>query len=117
VGNYFYIDRPPGTYTITTTTEKEESVSVPLAAGQTVYVRFRVSFGVVLGHIIPALVDDTRGLSEIKDCHFAGAVAPAAAATPATTTDATPVATATPVTPPAATPPATDSPAQTAPKT
>jgi hypothetical protein len=121
-GDYFYVDRPPGTYAISATTEKEENLSVPLAAGQTVYVRTHPSMGFLVGHIIPEIVADDRGTSEIKDCHFAGTDAPAAAETtatmaPATTTPATTPAATTPVTPPAATPPATDSPAQTAPKT
>ena len=90
-GTYFYIDRAPGAYIVSTEGRKEEPVSVHLTAGQTIYVRFRASPAVLGWHIIPALVDDSRGLSEIKDCDFTGTDAPA--------------------------PPATDSPAQTEPKT
>jgi hypothetical protein len=100
---YIYVDRPPGTYTISTTTEKEETVSVPLIAGQTVYVRFDVSMGLFLGHVSPVIVDSATAADEIKDCHFVEADAPATTAnattpalgtTPATPTTATGAATA-----------------------
>jgi hypothetical protein len=85
-GTYFYVDRPPGTYTISTTTEKDEPLSLHLDAGQTVYIRFRISAGFIIGHVIPALVDEARGLSEIKLCQFLGTGAPPAATdTPAQT--------------------------------
>ncbi len=123
-GKYFYIDRPPGTYTISTTTEKEETTSVSLAAGQTIYVKTEVSIGFLAGHVSPELVTDDKAVSEIADCHFDGADAPATAATtPApATTSATSAAAPQPATPPTAaaqpaTPPAaTDAPAPTSPK-
>jgi hypothetical protein len=94
---YIYVDRPPGTYTISTTTEKEETVSVPLVAGQTVYVRFDVSMGLFLGHVSPVIVDSATAADEIKDCHFVEADAPATTAnatTPATTATPTPATSA-----------------------
>jgi hypothetical protein len=109
-GEYFYVDRPPGTYAISATTEKEEDLSVPLAAGQTVYVRTHPSMGLFAGHIIPEIVTEDRGLSEIKDTHFAGADTPAMPA--ATASSATP---ATPAAPAAASAPAASAPAQTPP--
>jgi hypothetical protein len=109
-GEYFYVDRPPGTYTISATTEKEEDLSVTLAAGQTVYVRTHPAIGLFIGHIIPEIVNEDRGLSEIKDTHFAGTETPATPA--ATASSATPL---TPAAPAAAPATATGAPAQTSP--
>jgi hypothetical protein len=69
-GRYFYYDFAPGTHVVSATTEKEESATVPLTAGQTVYVRFHGSFGVMAGHIVPELVSADQGQTEIKDCDF-----------------------------------------------
>jgi hypothetical protein len=99
VGTYFYVDRPPGTYIISAKSEKLEPVTVHVAAGQTIYVRFRASPGFLGWHIIPANVDDTRGLSEIKECHYVGTDAPSAPA-PATTPASAPAADAPAQTPP-----------------
>lgn len=71
-GGYFYADRPAGTYKISTTTEKVEEINVPLAAGQTRYVRLHVGVGVFVGHVIPSLIDPDQGANEIKDCHYTG---------------------------------------------
>lgn len=109
-GDYFYIDRPPGTYEISATTEKEESISVPLTAGQVVYVKTSVSMGFLVGHVSPEVVASDQAATEIADCDFAGKDAPAGTGTPAATAAASQPATTTasqPAMPAAATQPAT----------
>jgi hypothetical protein len=69
---YFYVDRPPGSYKISTETEVDRFLSLTLAAGQTRYVRLDPTFGFFVGHISPALVDQQHGQDEIKDCHYTG---------------------------------------------
>ena len=69
---FFYVDRPPGDYEITTTTEVTRTLSLKLEAGQTRYVRLGASFGFFVGHIYPELVDDAVGASEIQDLHYIG---------------------------------------------
>lgn len=69
-GGYFYIDRPAGTYKVSTTTEKEEDLNVTLAAGQVVFVKLDISMGVLAGHVIPTQVDPAQGAKEIADCSF-----------------------------------------------
>jgi Protein of unknown function (DUF2846) len=69
-GDYFYVDRPAGTYEITTTTEKKEAVTATLAAGQSLYVRFDVSMGFLVGHVSPSIIDPQQALGEIKDCDY-----------------------------------------------
>jgi Protein of unknown function (DUF2846) len=95
-GDYFYIDRPAGSYEITTTTEKKEAVTATVAAGQSLYIRFDVSMGFLVGHVSPSIIDPQQALGEIKDCDYHPPSPDAAA--PAST-------------PPAATPPASAQPA------
>jgi hypothetical protein len=47
---FFFIDRPPGKYEISTTTEVEEKVNVTLLAGETKYIQFYLSPGILLPH-------------------------------------------------------------------
>ena len=69
---FFYIDRPPGDYEITTITEVTRTLSLHLDAGQTRYVRLGISMGFFVGHVYPELVDDTTGASEIQELHYIG---------------------------------------------
>ena len=67
---FFYVDRPPGQYTISTTTEKREAVTFTLAAGEVKYVRMGVGLGLFVGHVIPTVVDNEQGEREIRECHY-----------------------------------------------
>lgn len=69
---YFYIDRKPGTYEITTTTEVERKLSLVLDRDQTRYVRLNISMGFFVGHVYPELVDSDVGLKELQDCRYTG---------------------------------------------
>jgi hypothetical protein len=70
-GGYFYVDEPAGTYVVSATTEKEESVNVSITPGQTRYIRFDISMGVFVGHVSPSIIDPEQGAVEIKACHYA----------------------------------------------
>ncbi|HEX7908601.1 MAG TPA: DUF2846 domain-containing protein [Paraburkholderia sp.] len=78
-GGFFYVDEPPGTYTVVTTTEVERKISFDLTAGQTRYVRTAVGFGVLVGHVTPSLVWPDSAEAEIQDLHYTGAAIPTAA--------------------------------------
>ena len=69
---YFYIDRKPGNYEITTSTEVERKLSLTLDKDQTRYVRLDISFGFFVGHVYPELVDNDVGLKELQDCRYTG---------------------------------------------
>jgi hypothetical protein len=69
---YFYVDRAPGTYQISTSTEVERTLTVTVEKGQTLYVRLNMSFGFFLGHVTPVLVDEETAKKEIRDCHYIG---------------------------------------------
>jgi hypothetical protein len=70
-GGYFYVDRPAGSYKISTSTEVERDLTLTLEAGQIRYVRTEVSMGFMAGHVSPVLVDAAEAEKEIKDCHYA----------------------------------------------
>lgn len=78
-GGFFYVDEPPGAYTVVTTTEVERKISFDLTAGQTRYVRTAVGFGVLVGHVTPSLVWPDSAEAEIQDLHYTGNSIPAAA--------------------------------------
>jgi hypothetical protein len=69
---FFYVDRPPGDYEITTITEVTRTLSLHLEAGQTRYVRLGISIGFFVGHVYPELVDDAAGAAEIQELHYIG---------------------------------------------
>ena len=69
-GAYFYIDEPPGTYKISTATETEEAINATLAAGQSRYIRFDISMGVLIGHVSPSIIDPEQATVEIRKCHY-----------------------------------------------
>jgi Protein of unknown function (DUF2846) len=69
---FFYVDRKPGAYEISTTTEVERKLSLTLDAGQTRYVRLNISIGFFVGHVYPELVDNDVGEKEMQECHYTG---------------------------------------------
>jgi hypothetical protein len=69
---YFYVDRKPGNYEITTTTEVERKLSLTLERDQTRYVRLNISFGFFVGHVYPELVDNDVGMRELQDRRYTG---------------------------------------------
>lgn len=102
-GDYFYVDRPAGTYEISTETEKKEAITATVTAGQSMYVRMDIKMGLFVGHVQPSIIDPQQAVGEISDCDWhapkpvAGAPAPAAA--PSAPAAAAPAATPAPADP------------------
>jgi hypothetical protein len=69
---FFYVDRPPGSYKITTSTEVDRDLSLTLEAAQTRYVRLGISIGFFVGHVYPELVDNAEGQSDVSTLHYTG---------------------------------------------
>jgi hypothetical protein len=70
---FFYVDRPAGTYRISTSSEPEGTLSLPLEAGQTRYVRLGISIGFFsVGQVYPELVASEEGESDIAGCRYIG---------------------------------------------
>ncbi|QCP55086.1 DUF2846 domain-containing protein [Trinickia violacea] len=69
-GGFFYVDEPAGQYSVSTETETEKTVSFALDAGETKYVRTSVSFGLLVGRIIPSLEGSDAAMKEIEGLKY-----------------------------------------------
>ncbi|MGZ2749801.1 DUF2846 domain-containing protein [Burkholderia stagnalis] len=70
-GGFFYVDRPAGQYTASTSTETEKTLSFALDAGETKYVRTSPSFGLLVGRVVPTLEDAAVAQKEIEGLNYA----------------------------------------------
>jgi hypothetical protein len=60
------VDRPPGDYEVTTTTELKKSLTFHLEAGQVRYVKLGLSMGLLAGHVYPELMDESVGKHDLE---------------------------------------------------
>src|SRR5690242_17447143 len=65
---FFYVDRPPGSYQISTSTEVKRTLSLTLDKAQTRYVRLNMAWGFFVGHCFPELVEPDQGEKELEKC-------------------------------------------------
>lgn len=81
---FFFLDRPPGDYTITMATEVERSLSLTLDAGQIRYVQLGVTEGFFVVHVYPRLINPAKGAVAVASLTYTGVPgAPQIAAMPA----------------------------------
>lgn len=100
-GGFFFVDRPAGTYTASSSTETDTSVQFQLADGQSAYLQFSITMGLMVGRPQLALRGEAEGKAQLPALAYVGSIplSPGGRrATTATTTGATPGA-------PSATPP------------
>lgn len=71
-GGFFFVDLPPGTVEVSTSTEVEKKLTLTLEAGQTRYVRTTIGFGLMVGRVYPELVDNAVGAKEITETSYIG---------------------------------------------
>ena len=71
-GGFFFVDRPAGKYEITATTEVEEKINVALAPGETKYVQFYLTPGILVAHANLNVVSQEKAESEIADLSRTG---------------------------------------------
>lgn len=69
---FFYADRPPGNYTVETTTEVTRRLSLTLDPGAIRYVRLNMAMGFFVGHVWPELIEPAVGEKEMQGCHYTG---------------------------------------------
>ena len=69
---FFFVDRKPGSYEVTTTTEVELKLTLTLDKGQTRFVKLNLGMGFFVGHVYPELMDNDVGQKEIADTRFTG---------------------------------------------
>lgn len=91
-GGFFFVDRLPGNFEVSTTTEVENKIQFSLTAGQTRYVRTHVSMGILIGRAYPVLIDADQAIGDMANLHYIGDSARLAgtAAKPADTSSASP---------------------------
>jgi Protein of unknown function (DUF2846) len=69
---FFFVDRPPGTYEITATTEVEEKIHITLRPGETQYVQFYLTPGIMVGHANLNPVSKEKAEREMADLSQTG---------------------------------------------
>jgi len=67
---FYFVDRAPGNYEVSAATETEKKLTFTLAAGQERFVRLKIQIGLLVGRIVPELVDRTEAEGELKDLSF-----------------------------------------------
>lgn len=71
-GGFFFVDEKPGQYSVSTTTEVENSTDFTLLLGQNKYVKTSVSMGLLVGHITPGLVDKEQAERDLQSLSYIG---------------------------------------------
>lgn len=71
-GGFFFVDRSPGNYEVVLSTEVEKKLTFTLDRGQIRYVRMSVGLGAIVYRVFPTLVEETKGISEMKGLSYTG---------------------------------------------
>lgn len=69
-GGFFYVDVAPGSHDVATSTEVTNHLTFALDAGETKYVKTSVGFGLVVGHIIPELLNQDEAKEMLPDLSY-----------------------------------------------
>jgi len=73
-GGFFFVDRPAGSYSASTSTETEKSASFALQAGETKYLRTSPSFGLMVGRILVELETPEKAKAELPSLSYTGSL-------------------------------------------
>ena len=71
-GGFFFVDTSPGPCVVSTSTEVERHLTFDAPARGQSYVKTSITFGVLVGHVYPELVDPGAGQKAIGSLHFTG---------------------------------------------
>ena len=71
-GSFFYVDRVPGRYEAAASTETENSWKFELKAGETIYIKTSVGIGILVGRVIPELVNPGKARIEMASLAYTG---------------------------------------------
>ncbi len=69
-GGFYFVDRDPGNYEVTAATETEKKLTFVLDPGQERYVRLRIQMGILVGRIVPELVDKGEAQTELQGMSY-----------------------------------------------
>ena len=67
---FYFVDRAPGNYEVTAATETEKKLTFTLEPNQERFVRLRIQMGVMVGRIVPELVDKADAERELGKLSF-----------------------------------------------
>jgi hypothetical protein len=67
---FYFVDRAPGNYEVAAATETEKKLTFTLAPREERYVRLKIQMGVMVGRIVPELVDKAEAESELKSLAY-----------------------------------------------
>ena len=67
---FYFVDRAPGNYEVTAATETEKKLTFTLEPSQERYVRLKIQLGILVGRIVPELVDKSEAVAELKDLSY-----------------------------------------------
>lgn len=71
-GGFFFIDRPPGSYVVSTSTEEEYKLMIEVQAARTIYVRTKIAWGVWVGRVRPVLEDEQEAMKTLLKSKYIG---------------------------------------------
>ena len=71
-GGFFFADRPAGDMEVLTSTEVDERLTFTLDEGEVRYVKLSIQMGVLVGRVVPSLVDEPDGRSALVGMSYTG---------------------------------------------
>lgn len=71
-GGFFFVDRSPGKYLVSLTTEVERTLELELTAGQVHYVRTYISMGILVGRPNAELIHPGQGEAALANLVYIG---------------------------------------------
>lgn len=71
-GGFFYVDREPGDYKVSLSSEVEKVLTFELGAGEEKFVRLTVGMGVIVYRVYPELVDEVSAMRELEGLSYIG---------------------------------------------
>jgi hypothetical protein len=69
-GGFYFVDRDTGNYEVTAATETEKKLTFTLEPLQERYVRLKMQFGILVGRVIPELVNKDEAEKELKELRY-----------------------------------------------
>jgi Protein of unknown function (DUF2846) len=70
---FYFVDRDPGDYVVSAATETEKKLTFVLELGQIRYVRLKMQVGILVGRVIPELVDGQEAVKELEGLSYIAA--------------------------------------------
>ena len=69
-GGFFYVDTKVGGHEVSTSTEVENKLTFVVANGETKYVKTSPHMGVMVGHVVPELIEPEEAKKDIVDLSY-----------------------------------------------